>query len=50
MRIVKEQDLNLIQQKMELNCEFLISIRKKEALRVKDSFDDLRCLNIKEVN
>ena len=50
MRIIKEHNIEIVRQKMELNCEFLISIRKKEALRVKDSFDDLRCLNIKEVN
>ena len=50
MRIIKEHNIEILNQKMELNCEFLISIRKKEALRVKDSFDDLRCLNIKEVN
>jgi len=50
MRIVKEQDLNLIQQKMELNCEFLISVRKKNADKVKQLFLDLRCLKIKEIN
>ena len=50
MRIVKEQDLNLIQQKMELNCEFLISVRKKNADKVKQLFLDLRCVKIKEIN
>ena len=50
MRIVKEQDLNLIQQKMELNCEFLISVRKKNADKVKQLFFDLRCVKIKEIN
>ena len=49
MRIIKEQDLNLIQQKMELNCEFIISIRKKNADKVQQLFLDLRCLKIKEV-
>jgi len=50
MRIVKDQDLNLIQQKMELNCEFLISVRKKNADKVKQLFFDLRCVKIKEIN
>ena len=50
MRIIKEHNIEILSQKMELNCEFLISIRKKEALKVKKSFEDLRCLNIKEVN
>lgn len=50
MRIIKEHNIEILSQKMELNCEFLISIRKKEVLKVKKSFEDLRCLNIKEVN
>jgi len=50
MRIVKEQELNLIQQKMELNCEFSISVRKKNADKVKQLFLDLRCVKIKEIN
>lgn len=49
MRIVKEQDLNLIHQKMELNCEFIISIRKKNADKVQQLFLDLRCVKIKEI-
>lgn len=50
MRIVKEQDLNLIQQKMGLNCDFLISVRKKNADKVLQLFLDLRCVKIKETN
>ena len=50
MRIVKEQNLNLLQQKMELNCDFLISIRKKNADKVQQLFLDLRCVKIKEIN
>lgn len=48
MRIIKEQDLNLIHQKMELNCEFIISIRKKNADKVQQLFLDLACVKIKE--
>jgi uncharacterized YigZ family protein len=49
MRIVKEQSLILVHQKMELNCDFLISVRKKNATKVHQLFLDLRCLKIKEV-
>jgi uncharacterized YigZ family protein len=49
MRIIKEQKLTIENQKMELNCEFLISVRKKNALKVQQLFLDLRCLKIKEI-
>lgn len=49
MRVIKEQHLNLLSQKMELNCEFLVSVRKNEADKVKSAFENLRCLEIKEI-
>lgn len=49
MRIIKEQNLKLENQKMELDCDFLISVRKKNAAKVLQLFIDLRCLKIKEV-
>ena len=47
MRIIKEHNIEILHQKMELNCEFVISIRKKYADLVQQSFEDLRCLKIK---
>jgi len=49
MRIIKEQNLKIVKQEMELNCDFLISVRKKNATKVQQLFLDLRCLKIKEV-
>lgn len=49
MRIVKEQSLTLVHQKMELSCDFLISVRKQQSAKVYQLFQDLRCLKIKEV-
>lgn len=49
MRIIKEQMVEILHQKMELNCEFIISIRKKNAAILKQSFEDLRCVKIKEI-
>lgn len=49
MRIIKENNVALISQKMELKCEFEISIRKKESLKIKTAFDDLRYVEIFEL-
>lgn len=47
MRIIKEKNINLVAQKMELSCEYTISIRKKEAQTIFDIFDNLYKVNIK---
>lgn len=49
MRIIKEQNLTLHSQKMELNCEFVVSVRKSESDKVKLLFENLRCLKIKSL-
>jgi putative IMPACT (imprinted ancient) family translation regulator len=49
MRIVKENNLDLLVQNMELNCEFVISVRKKNAEKIERYFKDLRCLKIIEL-
>jgi uncharacterized YigZ family protein len=49
MRIIKENKLDILHQKMELNCDFIISVRKKNSKKVKKYFEDLRCLKINEV-
>jgi putative IMPACT (imprinted ancient) family translation regulator len=41
MRIIKEKNLNIVSQKMELSCEMVISVRKKEVKSVKNSFEAL---------
>ena len=40
MRILKDEEINIVNQKMELNCEFQISVRKKEAERIFDLFEN----------
>ncbi len=49
MRIIKENSLEINHQRMELDCEYIISVRKKYADKIQLSFTDLRCLKIKEV-
>jgi uncharacterized YigZ family protein len=45
MRKIKEFNLNIISQKMELNCNFALSVRKKHFEKVRQSFKNL--LNVK---
>lgn len=47
MRIIKEKNLKIVNQKMEMNCIFDISVRKKFAEATKTAFENLRCLIIR---
>ncbi|EAQ41035.1 YigZ family protein [Polaribacter sp. MED152] len=49
MRILKEKNINLESQKMELACEYVISIRKKEVKTVFEIFDNLYKVSIKKL-
>lgn len=49
MRIIKEKNLNVMNQKLELNCELTISVRKKDAEAVLNSFSILFEVKIKEL-
>ena len=46
-RIIKERKLTIINQKLELTCEYVISVRKKEAQTVFKIFDTLFKVDIK---
>ncbi|TNJ43113.1 YigZ family protein [Tamlana fucoidanivorans] len=50
MRIVKEKQLNITNQKLELNCQITISVRKKEADMVAQTFEKLYEIDIKRVH
>lgn len=47
MRIIKEKQLNIINQKLELNCQITISVRKNEAQMIYDTFNNIFEINIK---
>lgn len=49
MRIIKENNIEILEQKMNLNCSFLIGVRKKNAMKIVQLFNDLRCLKIQEI-
>tara|TARA_R110002049_G_scaffold306635_1_gene505472 strand:- start:47923 stop:48549 length:627 start_codon:yes stop_codon:yes gene_type:complete len=49
MRVIKEKNLNITHQKMELDCQITISVRKKEAEPVFDIFNHLFEIDIKNL-
>ena len=49
MRIVKEKKLHIISQQLELDCQYIIAIRKKEAAAIFEIFTNLYKVEIKKV-
>lgn len=49
MRIIKEKNLNIIDQRMELDCQINISVRKKDATMVFKTFNNLFEVNIEPI-
>ena len=50
MRIIKEKQLNITNQKLELNCQIFISVRKSEAQCILEIFQNLFEVEIAEIN
>lgn len=48
MRIIKEKNLNITNQKLEMDCQISISVRKKDAQSIFEIFNRLFEINIKE--
>ena len=49
MRVIKEKNLNIINQKLELDCQITLSVRKKESQAVLEVFENLYEVEIKEI-
>ena len=49
MRIIKEKQLSIVDQKLELDCQLTISVRKKESKTVFSIFDSLFEIEIKDL-
>lgn len=49
MRIVKERNLNIVSQQLELSCQYIISIRKKDADMIFELFTNLYKVEIKKI-
>ena len=50
MRIIKEKNLNIVNQKMEMDCQITISVRKKDAETIKTIFESIYEVNIKDID
>lgn len=50
MRIVKEKQLNITSQKLELNCQYIISVRKSEADSIFQIFTNIYKVEIKKLD
>jgi len=46
MRLIKDYDVNIIEQTMELQCNFTLSIRKKKAEVVIQKFEEVYGINL----
>jgi len=49
MRIIKEKNLNITNQKLEIDCQITIAVRKKEAYQVFEIFNMLFEIDIKQL-
>ncbi len=50
MRVVKEKNLTISAQKLELNCQYTIPVRKKNAQQIFDIFSNIYGVTIKELD
>ena len=48
MRIIKEKNLNMVDQKLEMDCQIIISVRKRDAFSIFETFNHLFEIDIKE--
>ena len=48
-RIIKERSIEIVGQKLEMDCKYTISVRKKDADLIFKIFDDLYKVDIKEL-
>ncbi|MDT0648123.1 YigZ family protein [Zunongwangia sp. F260] len=49
MRMIKENNLNVIDQKLELDCKIILSVRKNEAEQICEKFNSTYKVEIKEL-
>ena len=48
-RVIKERNITIINQKLELDCEYVISVRKKDAESLFNTFESIYQLEISEI-
>ena len=50
MRVIKQKNLNIISQKMELDCALIISVRMSESEEVFQLFDEMQHIKITQLD
>jgi uncharacterized YigZ family protein len=50
MRLIKENNLKILRQEMNMKCIFEISVRKNNAQKILKNVEELRCVKIKKLN
>jgi uncharacterized YigZ family protein len=50
MRVIKEKQLKIVDQKLELDCQIQISVRKKESEKIYEIFENLFEIEITELS
>lgn len=50
MRIIKQKNLDIVSQKMELDCDFVVSVRLSESEDVFQIFDEMQHIKISKLN
>lgn len=50
MRVIKEKQLNIVSQKLELNCQIFISVRKKDSENIFNIFQNMFEIEITKLN
>lgn len=50
MRVIKEKQLKIVDQKLELDCQIQISVRKKESEKIYEIFENLFKIEITELS
>ncbi|WP_299679358.1 YigZ family protein [uncultured Tenacibaculum sp.] len=48
-RVIKEKNLEILNQKLELDCEYVISVRKKDSEHIFNTFQSIYKLEISEI-
>jgi hypothetical protein len=49
MRIIKEKNLAIVSQKMEIDCEIIVATRKKNVQNLLDTFENLYEVQLKDL-
>ena len=49
MRIIKENNLHIINQELEISCKILISVRKNKSQEIFNTFNSIKDVNIKNI-